>query len=311
MLFCLWFYLGNIVIASSIFAIVHALGCLMMDLTPLFSAERFLERRARREKYYTKYCRVRVSHSGKRQVCPTEARMRRLNHIGSSSTLFFAAGKFVGSMCAVTGVLAIALPVPVIVSNFAFYYSREQSKATQSDSKKTREFGVSGRKSGAAELNCLGDIGVRNRGRRRRKKRENLDQNSNNVGLEQEMDHRQEDAFDAEKHTSTDEEVKLDERKAKANTRKRNKKKTPVQRSVVSNGVETAPNSDRETIVWGRLRIDFCRVRKCRLSLPSQLPRLQHEKAEYYMCVQYYSFGESDSLSLRKGPPIKASRLPS
>ena len=50
MLFCLWFYLGNIVIASSIFAIVHALGCLMMDLTPLFSAERFLERRARRER---------------------------------------------------------------------------------------------------------------------------------------------------------------------------------------------------------------------------------------------------------------------
>jgi len=36
---------------------------------------------------------------------------------------------FVGSICAVTGVLTIALPVPVIVSNFAMFYSHTQARA--------------------------------------------------------------------------------------------------------------------------------------------------------------------------------------
>lgn len=36
---------------------------------------------------------------------------------------------FVGSVCALTGVLTIALPVPVIVSNFALFYSHTQARS--------------------------------------------------------------------------------------------------------------------------------------------------------------------------------------
>ncbi|XP_051545593.1 potassium voltage-gated channel subfamily A member 6a [Myxocyprinus asiaticus] len=37
-------------------------------------------------------------------------------------------GKIVGSMCAIAGVLTIALPVPVIVSNFNYFYHRENNE---------------------------------------------------------------------------------------------------------------------------------------------------------------------------------------
>ena len=44
-------------------------------------------------------------------------------------------GKLVGSLCAVTGVLMIALPVPVIVSNFNYFYHREQESDNDGTSK--------------------------------------------------------------------------------------------------------------------------------------------------------------------------------
>lgn len=37
-------------------------------------------------------------------------------------------GKMVGSLCAIAGVLTLALPVPVIVSNFNYFYNREMGQ---------------------------------------------------------------------------------------------------------------------------------------------------------------------------------------
>lgn len=52
-------------------------------------------------------------------------------------------GMFVGALCALAGVLTIALPVPVIVSNFAMYYSHTQVKALQkSDFLQGTKYGI-------------------------------------------------------------------------------------------------------------------------------------------------------------------------
>eukprot|EP00795_Rhopilema_esculentum_P006847 gene6847-12442_t len=43
------------------------------------------------------------------------------------ASFIFQGGKLVGSFCVLLGVLAIAFPVPVIVNNFTYYYTLEQS----------------------------------------------------------------------------------------------------------------------------------------------------------------------------------------
>lgn len=37
-------------------------------------------------------------------------------------------GRLVGSLCALMGVLTIALPVPIIVGNFSMFYSHAQAR---------------------------------------------------------------------------------------------------------------------------------------------------------------------------------------
>lgn len=51
-------------------------------------------------------------------------------------------GKIVGSLCAVSGVLMIALPVPVIVSNFSLYYSHAKARMNLPKRKRPLIFGA-------------------------------------------------------------------------------------------------------------------------------------------------------------------------
>lgn len=48
-------------------------------------------------------------------------------------------GKIVGALCAISGVLTIALPVPVIVSNFEHFYNKELNRRKEEELKKAEE----------------------------------------------------------------------------------------------------------------------------------------------------------------------------
>lgn len=77
-------------------------------------------------------------------------------------------GKIVGSLCAVCGVLTIALPVPVIVNNFSLYYSHAQARlklpkkrrrvlvnaANALKAPALLENGMSGESKGSADSGC-------------------------------------------------------------------------------------------------------------------------------------------------------------
>ncbi len=52
-------------------------------------------------------------------------------------------GRFVGSFCAIAGVLTIALPVPIIVSHFQFFYqSNEVVKKLNKDTLRAANFQI-------------------------------------------------------------------------------------------------------------------------------------------------------------------------
>lgn len=88
-------------------------------------------------------------------------------------------GKFIGSICAVCGVLTIALPVPVIVNNFSLYYSHAQARlklpkkrrrllVNASNALKAPamvENGMSGESNGSSDSGC-GENSTANGGRK-------------------------------------------------------------------------------------------------------------------------------------------------
>ena len=57
----------------------------------------------------------------------------------SFHTLLLHLGKVIGAMCALSGVLAIALPVPVIVSNFEYYYKEELARQIAEQARENRK----------------------------------------------------------------------------------------------------------------------------------------------------------------------------
>lgn len=97
--------------------------------------------------------------------------------------MYLSGGKLVGCFCAITGVLAIALPVPVIVSNFAYYYSRESGRQLNENGNEDEDENVDNRdsetqmqdiKNKSVSLNYLGNktqkVGSKVRERKRKRK---------------------------------------------------------------------------------------------------------------------------------------------
>jgi hypothetical protein len=54
-------------------------------------------------------------------------------------------GKLIGAMCAVCGVLVMALPIPIVVDNFADYYSEQKKLEAKEQRSKNKYFSFCGK----------------------------------------------------------------------------------------------------------------------------------------------------------------------